>query len=507
MQRLRKVPKIYGLLSSILTALEDSKLRNIFGELSKVSGLHVRCLMYDGCAVEYDCEEARNYLARALPSVSRMIGVEVVEKPWSSPKFDILSLPVSLLFSGAAEYDGEPNRLLRNPLFDRACLFNAVRNLIGDDCPACPRDGPFCVDDFNATQGESPHGAPLRPYLLRACDEDDCGSGMYVAYQLVSGTGHFFAVVVTEAGQAILYDDAMGERAVTRSEVFARSLRMCGRHAPFRLSRDVEYSELKEEVYFAHGGSAPCVISGSVFQPPQERCLYCNCSLAKYRKREVPVLRYDGFRNVWDEQKRCVSKKRRSIYSSNYVKKSGESRRNTLLGGRETGGAIFLTAQSGICARLLATHYSRTLRAGVNPSSEAASVTHAASYFNDVEDCKFEERRVSDVLRAGMNYWMRLLDIESGVEGQGVIASTRAGYGFPIDSPLTSSPLYQGAQSDFVMYDICRDYPGAVGCVRTVISDGNMVNARDLEEDEVELRRSKVQKGRPRGATAPYGET
>ena len=57
------------------------------------------------------------------------------------------------------------------------------------------------------------------------------------------------------------------------------------------------------------------------------------------------------------------------------------------------------------------------------------------------------------------------------------------------------------------MYDIFRDYPDPVGCVRTAISDGNMVNARDLEEDEVELRRSKIQKGRPRGATSPYGET
>ena len=142
----------------------------------------------------------------------------------------------------------------------------------------------------------------------------------------------------------------------------------------------------------------------------------------------------------------------------------------------------------------------------MNPPSEASSMAHVSGYFRDTGSSNVDERRVSDILRAGMGYWMRLLDMESGVEGSDVIDSTHSGYGFPIDAPIASSPLYSGAEADFIMCDIVRGAAKPVGRVRSDISDGNMVNARDLEEDEVDLRMNKILKGRPRGATSKYGE-
>ena len=160
----------------------------------------------------------------------------------------------------------------------------------------------------------------MAPYILRLYGGEICRPGMYVAYHLVSQSGHFFAVEVTDDGRAILSDDAMEERAVTTSELFTRSLRSCEGYALFILLRDVEDAPLKEEIYYAHGGYAPPVNSGGAFHPPQKRCLYCNCSLAKYRVRTVQVLSFNGLVGICDAQKRCVSKNCRAIYSANYVK-------------------------------------------------------------------------------------------------------------------------------------------------------------------------------------------
>ena len=44
-----------------------------------------------------------------------------------------------------------------------------------------------------------------------------------------------------------------------------------------------------------------------------------------------------------------------------------------------------------------------------------------------------------------------------------------------------------------------------MGRLWAAISDGYMSNARDLEEEDVDLRRNKILKGRPRGATSRYG--
>ena len=151
-QRLRRVPKIYGILSSILTTMGDSKLRIICDELTGIEGLTLRCLMYDGCVFELDIANARKALIDSRPSSSTFIGIVVDGKPRISAKFSRLSLPLGLLFSGEASYAMGGNRARRNPDFNRACLFSAAANLIGDGRPGCPRDGLLCVANFNALQ-------------------------------------------------------------------------------------------------------------------------------------------------------------------------------------------------------------------------------------------------------------------------------------------------------------------------------------------------------------------
>ena len=95
----------------------------------------------------------------------------------------------------------------------------------------------------------------------------------------------------------------------------------------------------------------------------------------------------------------------------------------------DTGCVSFPTSQSGVCGRLLATHYSRALRACANPPSEASIVARVSGYFPDCGASNVGGRRVSDILRAGMGYRMRRLDMERGVEGIDVVDSAHSGYG------------------------------------------------------------------------------
>ena len=91
--------------------------------------------------------------------------------------------------------------------------------------------------------------------------------------------------------------------------------------------------------------------------------------------------------------------------------------------------------------------------------------------------------------------------MESGVEEEHIVEATNRGVGFPIDAPLETSPLYGGDDAAFVIYDIALDTPTPVGSLKSIITDGNQVNARDLEKTEAKFRKSLRLKGRPRGST------
>ena len=74
LQRLRRVPNIYGLLSYILTTLGDSKIRIICEALAGIEGLTHRCFTYDGFVAEFYIGNARKTLIESLPSSSTLIG-------------------------------------------------------------------------------------------------------------------------------------------------------------------------------------------------------------------------------------------------------------------------------------------------------------------------------------------------------------------------------------------------------------------------------------------------
>ena len=106
-----------------------------------------------------------------------------------------------------------------------------------------------------------------------------------------------------------------------------------------------------------------------------------------------------------------------------------------------------------------------------------------------------------ETLRAAFAYWIRLLDIESGVEGGDAEENIALGRGFLVSSPLVGSRIYEGDAFDgFVIYDDKRDGDASGLRITSVVTDGNQVNARDLEPHEVSLRTSVRTRGRPRGA-------
>ena len=75
------------------------------------------------------------------------------------------------------------------------------------------------------------------------------------------------------------------------------------------------------------------------------------------------------------------------------------------------------------------------------------------------------------------------------------------GRGFPAESPLIGSKLYEGdAFGGFVIYD---DYGGSGEqgvTIRSVVIDGKQVGARDLSPLDVDSRTSEMARGWPRGS-------
>ena len=90
------------------------------------------------------------------------------------------------------------------------------------------------------------------------------------------------------------------------------------------------------------------------------------------------------------------------------------------------------------------------------------------------------------------------MDIERGVE-DGLIGH-QSDYMIEVDYPCRNSPIYEGYSVDgFVIYDALRGGPPDDSDVARLISDGNQVNARGLESDEVHLRKTSRPRGRPMG--------
>ena len=87
------------------------------------------------------------------------------------------------------------------------------------------------------------------------------------------------------------------------------------------------------------------------------------------------------------------------------------------------------------------------------------------------------------------------------MEGSAPSETVAMGRGFPVAPPLIGSKLYEGdAFGGFVIYDDYRDSGEHGKAIRSVVTDGNQVNARDLEPREVALGASERARGWPRGS-------
>ena len=167
---------------------------------------------------------------------------------------------------------------------------------------------------------------------------------------------------------------------------------------------------------------------------------------------------------------------------------------------------MMTTGSSGAIRDFILHHYAMTFRPAPNPATECASIwggrMQGCGAFADVS-----ERRMRGALRAATFYYVRMLDIENGVE-DGLIGR-QADYMFAVDYPSRVSPIYDGYSIDgFVIYDALRDghpppphpTPPDDSDVACLISDGDQVDARDLEKDEVHLRKTARPRGRPLGS-------
>ena len=100
-----------------------------------IKGVAIRCLMYDGCVVEFDIANARRDLIDSAQSISASIGIGDDAKQRGRPEFSRIAPPLRIRFSGEGAREQGGYRAKRNPDSNRTCLFAELGNLIRTERP------------------------------------------------------------------------------------------------------------------------------------------------------------------------------------------------------------------------------------------------------------------------------------------------------------------------------------------------------------------------------------
>ena len=148
----------------------------------------------------------------------------------------------------------------------------------------------------------------------------------------------------------------------------------------------------------------------------------------------INVLTSSGIVRAEDARVRCVSKSCRVLYGNNFLKRKDGVRKNTARSRDRLGEVLIATSHTGVCAKYIALRYARTFRASANPSSECSSLAQMLRGDPEGAGVPFGERRMREALRTALMYWVRLLDIESGVEGSDAEEHIALCRGFPVSA-------------------------------------------------------------------------
>ena len=183
------------------------------------------------------------------------------------------------------------------------------------------------------------------------------------------------------------------------------------------------------------------------------------------------------------------------------MQKPGGGRVNTIRGYSQTSDdLIFVSPKLAFAPRFLREHFARQVR-GMANQGEAEVLAEADGL----------DSATTQTLRKGLAQaifiHIRLLDIASGVDA--------SAYAFPIDRPVSTSPLYTNAsgrvEEGFLIFDSHRDTP-ETGCAEKCIvaaSDGNEKMTRRLTPAELLQESARKPRGRPRvpaaGSLKPKG--
>ena len=315
-------------------------------------------------------------LRSVIGNISRDIGVGVVEKEWELPRYAALPVAAELLFTGKAYFESAKEVAVRTQEGVHAsCLFNATANLVFPESqPKAPRDGPFCVADYNRIcqdLAREEGGA----YRLVLRSSDDIPPGKYVLYHPIQGSvGHFFGAHVCDGGLAYLYDDSCGLMMIAEKRRVLDAIRRRGGHCIFELTKYPCETPIQTKEYGLSGAGFASVQEGGQTRTALERCALCNYKLCANSLVAIEVLTATGVVRATDTRLRCVNKSCRVLYANNFFWDTDGARRNTSRKRSDVGKVLLVTSKSGVCVEYLKLHYARTYRASVNPSSECSSL-------------------------------------------------------------------------------------------------------------------------------------
>ena len=226
-------------------------------------------------------------------------------------------------------------------------------------------------------------------------------------------------------------------------------------------------------------------------------CLFCGFALGpnEAKTETAFILTPSCVKEVQHKKKKCLKRGCRTTHCYNFAWRGG-TKVNTLAS-LEEAAAVMVNGKWGFSKAYIAQYVRRTWWCANNATGES-------NVFQEMTEARAGEgggisgRSFRTYLQSAFFYYLKMLDLHSGVDVGAI--------DFPIDDAVSGSPLYSGGTGaegpdlHFLIYGAQRDDPDfAAGDIRCVVTDGNMVNARDLSKDEKKSSALKRLRGRPVG--------
>lgn len=214
--------------SAVISFRENAAQSETARTLKETARSDEYCRIYDGGVFGCTDDEQLKSIENELAQLSSQLDVAVRIKPW--PVDDVYSVAVQMFEEKLA---WEMDTYMQLCDGSSMCMYNALVALdpSASACQGVAKEGPFCVNDFNA---ECLYGSQREPHVLqlRHVDQDDLaqfavGEWKVLCHQKLRKSGHFFSAHFKD-GDVHIMDDLWQKVLQSTASAFVDVMRRLG---------------------------------------------------------------------------------------------------------------------------------------------------------------------------------------------------------------------------------------------------------------------------------------